>query len=104
MFRRIAVRPWYLAGSEWARVGIPNCRECGRSYDQCGSPVLPVPGLDYGTQWNTQVNCYDDCSGSTSSKVSGHCPGATQFPMGSDAAPFSGMAWRRMLATSCDAV
>jgi hypothetical protein len=63
---------------------------CGRSYDQCGSPLLPEPGLDYGSQWNTQVNCYDDCSGSTTSKASGHCPGATQFPMGSGAVPISG--------------
>jgi hypothetical protein len=60
-----------LAPTRRARHGVPSCRECERAYDTCGSPLPPVPGLDYGTQWNNQVNCYAACSGSSSSKVPG---------------------------------
>ena len=67
------------AGSQWARFGVPSCRECDRAYDKCGAPLTPVSGLDYGTPWNKQVNCYAECTGSVSSKASGSCPGKTQF-------------------------
>ena len=71
------------AGSEWARVAVPTCRECASAYDQCGAPLLPTPGLDYGSQWNLQVNCYARCAGSASSRDAGACPDATQFPVAS---------------------
>jgi hypothetical protein len=41
----------------------------------CGAPLAPVAGLDYGTSWNKQVNCFADCAGATSSKAGGACPG-----------------------------
>ena len=51
------------AGSQWAKDGIPTCRTCARAYDMCGAPLSPVPGLDYGSSWNKQVNCFADCAG-----------------------------------------
>ena len=63
------------AGSQWARNGIPTCRTCERAYDMCGAPLAPVAGLDYGSSWNKQVNCFADCAGATSSKAGGACPG-----------------------------
>ena len=73
------------AGSQWAKDGIPTCRTCARAYDMCGAPLSPVPGLDYGSSWNKQVNCFADCAGATSSKAFGACPGgssALQFDPG----------------------
>lgn len=68
-------------GSEWKRVPVPTCRVCVSAYDQCGSPLLPTPGLDYGSVWNRQVNCYAACAGSSVSKFTegGFCPDSTQF-------------------------
>jgi hypothetical protein len=72
--------------SEWARVPVPTCRECASAYDRCGAPLLPTPGLDYGSQWNAQVNCYASCAGSESSAATGFCPDATQFSVSRGAA------------------
>lgn len=78
--RALTTEGTHPEGSQWARTGIPSCRECDRAYDTCGGPLPPVPGLDYGSQWNTQVNCYAKCAGSVSSKEApGHCPDQTQF-------------------------
>ena len=78
--------------SEWARVPVPTCRECASAYDRCGAPLLPTPGLDYGSQWNAQVNCYASCAGSESSAATGFCPDATQFSVSavSAASAYSG--------------
>jgi len=68
------------AGSEWARFPVPSCLECDPA-EACGAILTPTSGLDYGSPWNTQVNCNAACAGSTVSKASGSCPnGATQFP------------------------
>jgi hypothetical protein len=69
---------------EWVRVPVPTCRECASAYDRCGSPLLPTPGLDYGSQWNVQVNCYAACAGSASSRETGSCPDETQFFFGNE--------------------
>lgn len=70
--------------AEWVRVPVPTCRECASAYDRCGAPLLPTPGLDYGSQWNVQVNCYAACAGSASSRVTGSCPDETQFFFGNE--------------------
>lgn len=78
----------YPQTAEWKRVPVPTCRECDRAYDMCGSPLLPTPGLDYGSAWNRQINCYAACAGSVTSKnAQGSCPNRTQFvtSAGSDA-------------------
>lgn len=67
------------AGSEWARFPVPSCDVCNPS-TECGEPLMPTSGMDYGSPWNQQVNCNAACAGSTISKASGSCPGATQFP------------------------
>ena len=71
---------------------VPTCRECASAYDRCGAPLLPTPGLDYGSQWNAQVNCYASCAGSESSAATGFCPDATQFSVSavSAASAYSG--------------
>jgi len=66
-------------GSEWARFPVPSCLVCDPSA-ACGVQLLPMSGLDYDSPWNRQVNCNAACAGSTVSKSSGSCPGATQFP------------------------
>jgi len=66
-------------GSEWARDPVPGCYMCD-AYTKCGSPLPPVPGY-VKSDWDTQVNCYAACDGSTSSKATGKCPdGTPQFP------------------------
>jgi len=67
------------AGSEWARFPVPGCSVCDPS-ESCGEPLAPIPGNDYNSPWNMQVNCNAACAGSTNSKLGGTCPGATQFP------------------------
>lgn len=73
------------AGSQWARWPIPSCLDCNPA-EVCGPILEPEPGLNYKSAWNQQVNCNGECAGSRSSKRSGSCPGATQFP-----APMEGM-------------
>jgi len=66
-------------GSEWARFPVPACLVCDPS-ESCGEPLMPMPGNNYNSPWNRQVNCNGACAGSAASKSSGSCPGATQFP------------------------
>lgn len=70
-------------GSEWARDPVPGCKICDSVLQQCGSPLPPVPlnesGGGYKDPWNTQVDCYGACCGSTSSKAHGVCPDGTDF-------------------------
>lgn len=70
----------YPSGSEWARGPVPACYMCN-AYEKCGAPLPPTPGPNASSVWNTQVDCYAACDGSTSSKASGSCPeGTPQFP------------------------
>ena len=68
----------------WARVPIPACRECAFAYDACGAPLLPTPGLEYGSPWHAQTRCFERCAGSVASASpaeggAGACPGETHF-------------------------
>jgi len=70
-------------GSEWARDPIPGCKICDSVLDKCGAPLDAVPldqsGGGYTDPWNTQVDCYGACCGSSSSKAHGVCPDGTEF-------------------------
>jgi hypothetical protein len=71
------------AGSEWARDPVPGCKICEDAHSHCGAPMTPVPmdqpGGGSSDPWNTQVDCYAACCGSTSSKAHGVCPDGTEF-------------------------
>jgi len=71
------------AGSEWARDPIPGCKMCESALESCGAPLDPVPmdqsGGGWTDPWETQVNCYGACCGSSSSKKHGVCPEGTEF-------------------------
>lgn len=69
----------YPEGSEWARFPVPSCVQCNPA-SACGTPLKPMPGGDYGSAWNMQVNCNGACHGSSASKGTGSCPGLSQFP------------------------
>lgn len=73
----------FPAGSEWARDPVPGCKICDDSHAKCGAPLAPVPadqpGGGWTGPWNTQVDCYATCCGSSSSKAHGVCPGGTEF-------------------------
>lgn len=69
----------YPEGSEWARFPVPSCVQC-HPESACGTPLKPMPGGDYGSAWNQQVNCNGACHGSSSSKRTGSCPAGSQFP------------------------
>lgn len=70
-------------GSEWARDPIPGCKMCEDARAKCGAPLPAVPmsqpGGGMNDPWNTQVDCYAACSGSTASKAHGACPEGTPF-------------------------
>jgi hypothetical protein len=70
-------------GSEWAMDPIPGCKSCEDARAKCGVPLLPKAtdeaGGGYTDPWNTQVNCFGECSGATISKATGACPEGTEF-------------------------
>lgn len=71
------------AVTEWARDPVPGCKMCESALEKCGAPLNPVPsdqpGGGWTDPWETQVNCYAACCGSTSSKSHGTCPQGTEF-------------------------
>merc|ERR1719401_3332275 len=71
------------SASEWARDPVPGCKMCESALKTCGAPLKPVPenqpGGSWTDPWETQVNCYAACCGSSSSKAHGICPEGTEF-------------------------